>query len=83
MSYSRKLPEDFILAFGVKRDSLEFKNLPVVREDDTLAYTVNLAKEWTKNFEMSLAWESRELDSNINSKDATNRSVVVSGTYTF
>ncbi len=83
LSYSRKLPEDFILAFGVKQDSLKFKRLPVVREDDILAYTVNLAKEWTKNFEMSLAWESRRLDSNINTKDATNRSVVVSGTYTF
>lgn len=83
LSYSRKLPEDFILAFGVKQDSLEFKNLPVVREDDILAYTVNLAKEWSKNFEMSLAWESRRLDSNINAKDATNRSVVVGGKYTF
>ena len=83
LSYSRKLPEDFILAFGVKQDSVEFKNLPVVREDDTLAYTVNLAKEWSKNFEMSLAWESRELDSNIANKDATNRSIVLGATYKF
>ena len=83
LSYSRKLPEEFILAFGVKQDSIEFTNLPLIRKDDILAYTVNLAKEWSKNFEMSLAWESRKLDSNIQKNDATNRSVVLGMTYTF
>lgn len=83
LSYSRKLPEEFILAFGVKQDSIKFTNLPLIRKDDILAYTVNLAKEWTKNLETSLAWESRKLDSNIQKNDATNRSVVLGMTYKF
>jgi hypothetical protein len=83
LSYSRKLPAEFILGFGVKQDSVEFVNLPLVRKDDILAYTVNVAKQWSKNFEMSLAWESRKLDSNIQKNDATNRSVVLGMTYKF
>lgn len=83
LTYSRKLPYEVILGLGVKDDRVDYKNLPRQREDDIRAYSVELSKAWGKNFESSLSWESRELDSNLNAKDAKNRSVVVSVNYKF
>ncbi len=83
ITYSRKLPWDVILGIGAKDDYVDFINLPVRREDDVRAYSVDIAKEFTKSFEMGLSYETRRLDSNINSKDAENRSAVISGVWKF
>ncbi len=83
LTYSRKLPWDMILGLGVKDDFVDFKNLPTQREDDVRAYSIDLAKQFSKTFEMGLAYENRELDSSINSKDAENRSMLISGTWKF
>ncbi|MCU0756645.1 MAG: hypothetical protein MUE46_16275 [Xanthomonadales bacterium] len=83
LTYSRKLPYEIILGFAVKDDSVDYKNLAVRREDDIRTYGVELTKAWGKRFESALSWESRELDSNLNAKDAKNRSLVVSVNYKF
>ncbi len=83
LSYSRKLPYEMIFGVAIKDDYVDYKNLAVRREDDIRAYGLELTKAWGKNFESALSWESRDLDSNINSKDAKNRSVVVSVNYKF
>jgi hypothetical protein len=83
LTYSRKLPWDMILGLGVKDDFVDFVNLPVRREDDVRAYSIDLAKQFSKTFEMGLAYENRRLDSNVNSKDAENRSMLISGTWKF
>lgn len=83
ITYSRKLPWDMILGIGAKDDYVDFVNLPTAREDDVRAYSVDLAKRFSKSFEMGLAYESRRLDSSIDTKDAENRSVVISGIWKF
>lgn len=83
LTYSRKLPYEIILGFGIKDDQVDYKNLPRQRKDDIRAYGIELTKAWGKNFESALSWESRELDSNLNAKDAKNRSLVVSVNYKF
>jgi hypothetical protein len=82
-SYSRKLPWDMILGLGVKDDSVDFVRIPTRRSDDIRAYDIELAKRFNKSFEMAISYETRELDSNINTKDAENRSYMISGTWKF
>lgn len=82
-TYSRKLPWDMILGLGVKDDFVDFINLPNRREDDVRAYSIDLAKQFSKTFEMGLAYETREVDSSLNTKDAENRSMLISGTWKF
>lgn len=83
ITYSRKLPWDMILGIGAKNDSVDFVNLPVRREDDVRAYSLDLAKQFSKAFEMGLSYETRDLDSNINTKDAENKSIMISGVWKF
>jgi hypothetical protein len=82
-SYSRKLPWDMILGLGVKDDSVDYVRLPTRRSDDIRAYDIELAKRFNKSFEMALSYETRDLDSSINTKDATNHSYMISGTWKF
>lgn len=82
-TYSRKLPWEMILGLGIKQDTVDYKNLDPRREDDILAYTVNLDKKFNDNWFAALSWEKRERDSNLPGKDGENRSVVISATYKF
>jgi len=83
LTYSRKLPWEMILGLGVKDDFVDFINLPNRREDDVRAYSIDLAKQFSKTFEMGLAYENRRLDSSLDAKDAENRSMLISGTWKF
>jgi len=83
VAYSRKLPWDTVLGIGFKRDDVEYKKLPTPRSDRINSAAVQLETEFTKRASASVAYETRQLDSNINSKDGKNRSVLVSFGYKF
>lgn len=78
IAYSRKLPWDMVLGVGYKRDNVDYDNLPRPRSDEIDTYAFQLEKDFNKLWSGKLAYETRELDSNINSKDGKNRSVVLS-----
>lgn len=78
ISYSRKLPWEMVLGLGYKRDNVDYDNLPRPRSDEIDTYAFQLEKDFNKLWSGKLAYETRRLDSNINSKDGKNRSVVLS-----
>lgn len=82
-TYTRKLPWDVTAGFGFKYDTIEYKNLMPVREDDNTTYALQLTKDFSKKFGVALGFESRDRDSNIPAKNSRNRSVYVEGTYKF
>jgi opacity protein-like surface antigen len=83
VAYSRKLPWDTVLGIGFKRDDVDYDKLPRPRSDEVNAVGVQLETEFSKQASASIAYETRRLDSNINSKDGKNRSVVLSFGYKF
>lgn len=83
LSYTRKLPWDLLLGFGIKNDSVDYKNLVPHREDDIRGYGMNLEKKFSDNWQGALSWEKRDRNSNIDSKDGENRSLVCSLTFKF
>lgn len=83
VTYSRKLPWDTVLGIGFKRDDVDYDKLPRPRSDKISSVGVQLETEFTKQASGSVSYETRELDSNINSKDGKNRSVVLSFGYKF
>ena len=83
ISYSRKLPYKMILSLGAKNDATDFDKLVPQRSDDVRAYAIELAKQWSKSFETTVAFETRELDSNIDKNDSENKSFVISGKWKF
>jgi opacity protein-like surface antigen len=83
VAYSRKLPWSTVLGIGFKRDDVDYDKLPRPRSDEVNAIGIQLETEFTKQASGSIAYETRRLDSNINSKDGKNRSFVVSFGYKF
>ncbi len=83
LTYTRKLLWDMTAGLGYKSDTIEHKNLSTRREDDNRAYALQLTKDFSKSFGMAIGYETRKRDSNINGKDAKNRSVYIEGTYKF
>ena len=83
VAYSRKLPWSTVLGIGFKRDDIDYDKLPRPRSDKVNAVGVQLETEFTKQASGSIAYETRRLDSNINSKDGKNRSVVLGFGYKF
>jgi opacity protein-like surface antigen len=83
IAYSRKLPWDSVLGIGFKRDDIDYKKLPRPRSDKVNAIGVQFETEFSKQASASIAYETRRLNSNINSKDGKNRSFVVSFGYKF
>lgn len=83
ISYSRKLPYKMILGVGAKDDDTDYEKLVPQRDDNVRAYAIELAKQWTENFETSVSFETRELDSNIDKNDSKNKSFVISGSWKF
>lgn len=83
IAYSRKLPWDTVLGIGFKHDEVDYEKLPTPRSDEIDAFAVQLETEFSKKWSGSLAYENRKLDSNINSKDGKNRSVLFSVEYKF
>ena len=83
ISYSRKLPWETVLGIGFKRDNVDYDDLPRPRSDQIDGYALQLEKEFNKQLSGKLAYETRRLDSNINSKDGKNRSVVLSFAFKF
>ena len=62
---------------------MDYDKLPRPRSDKISSVGVQLETEFTKQASGSVSYETRELDSNINSKDGKNRSVVLSFGYKF
>jgi hypothetical protein len=83
ITYSRKLPWNTVLGFGFKRDNVDYDKLPRPRSDEINGFGIQAETEFTKQASASIAYETRRLNSNINSKDGKNRSVVVSFGYKF
>ena len=83
VAYSRKLPRDTVLGIGFKRDDVEYKKLPTPRSDRINSAAVQLETEFTKRASASVAYETRQLNSNINSKDGKNRSFLLNFGYKF
>ena len=83
VSYSRKLPWEMVFGIGFKRDNIDYNDLPRPRSDEIDGYALQLEKEFSKVVSAKLAYETRRLDSNINSKDGKNRSVVLSVGFKF
>jgi opacity protein-like surface antigen len=83
IAYSRKLPWKTVLGIGFKHDEVDYKNLPRPRSDSIDGFGVQLETEFTDNLSGSLAYETRKLNSNINSKDGKNRSAVLGIEYKF
>lgn len=83
ITYSRKLPWNAVRGIGFKRDEVDYEKLPTPRSDRIDGYAVQLETEFTDNFSASLAYEERELDSNIDSKDGKNNSVLLGLQYKF
>ncbi len=83
VAYSRKLPWNTVLGIGYKRDNVDYKKLARPRSDQINGFALQLETEFTDNFSGSLAYEERKLNSNINSKDGKNRSVVFGIGYNF
>lgn len=82
-TYTRKLPWEMALGFGFKFDSVDHKNLTPNRQDDNTTYAINLAKDFGKQLTIEAGYETRDRDSNIPSKDASNDSVYIGGTWKF
>jgi opacity protein-like surface antigen len=83
IAYSRKLPWNTVLGIGFKRDEVDYKKLATPRSDQINGFALQLETEFTDNLSGSLAFEERKLNSNINSKDGKNRSVVLGIGYKF
>jgi hypothetical protein len=89
IAYSRKIPAfaffgESVLGLGFKHDAVDYKNLrPRTRKDDIDAYAVQWETEFNKAMSLSLAYEERKRDSNINKKDGKNRSFVVNFGFKF
>ena len=82
-TYTRKLPWEMALGFGFKFDSVDHKNLTPNRQDDNTTYAINLAKDFGKQLTIETGYETRDRDSSIPSKDASNDSVYIGGTWKF
>ena len=82
-TYTRKLPWEMALGLGFKFDSVDHKNLTPNRQDDNTTYAINLAKDFGKQLTIEAGYETRDRNSNIPSKDASNDSIYIGGTWKF
>ena len=82
-TYSRKLPSEMRVDFGIKYNNTDYKNLSPNREDSTFTYGVYLSKEFRKSFSVTLGLETKDRNSNIVGKDAKNNSLIFSTGWKF
>ncbi len=83
VAYSRRLPWDMTAGAGYRFSAIDYKNLTPTREDDFSVWGLQLAKSFGKQFVVELGYESSELESNIPSKDASNDTFYLGGTWNF
>lgn len=82
-AYTRKLPWNMTAGAGYRFSTIEYKNLTPLREDDYSVWGLQLAKSFGKQFVVEFGYESSELESNLPSKDASNDTYYLGGTWNF
>jgi long-subunit fatty acid transport protein len=83
LTYTRKLPWDMTAGVGYKFDSVNHKNLSPSREDDNTTWGVQLTKDVGKWLSLEVGYETRDRESSIQSKDASNDSAFIGATWKF
>ena len=83
VTYTRKLPWEMTAGIGYKFDFVDFKNLEPNRQDDNKTWGVQVTKNFGEMFTAEIGYESGDRDSNIASKDASNNSFYIGGTFKF
>ncbi len=83
LTYTRKLPWDMTAGIGYKFDSVDHKNLTPNRKDDNTTWGVQFTKDFGKRFSVEIGYETRDRDSNIASKAASNDSAYIGATWKF